>query len=431
MSEWRPSIPYAVRDQHIYMPGKTRHGKTTLMHRMVYQDIKNNAGVTVIDPKGDFAKSLLDWIPPHRIDDTIYLSLENPVPVDFLDHKNEDEREALVGELKYLITRGATTEHAPLMTAILTDIIYTILLYNDNQPNPSKRATFLDIHRFLAEEARRETILEGVKHTRFYRRWKDDFPNPKDRQPTLIRMNPFINSSSLSKILGCPNPRLNISRVMDKRKVLIVDLGGMAESNQMLGSLLIAKIQQTTFRRHSLLERERTPHFLYIDEFDLCQTAQFNNLLSRAGGYGLRLCLANQFVGQLDDVVRKSVFGNISSYIVFCVGDDETRHFRAVAQPYDCAEIARFPKYKALFKIAGEPEAVIKNTLPLPANPYYTSPAADIRKRTIEQYFVPPSHMPSIANTVGNDAKPDDITSQQRKDPARQPNQAKNARTPR
>jgi archaellum biogenesis ATPase FlaH len=46
--EYRPAIPYSVRDQHVYIPGKTRHGKSTLMHRMVYQDIANGAGVTVI-----------------------------------------------------------------------------------------------------------------------------------------------------------------------------------------------------------------------------------------------------------------------------------------------------------------------------------------------------------------------------------------------
>jgi hypothetical protein len=396
MAEYRPSIPYSVRDQHIYIPGKTRHGKSTLMHRMVHQDIANGAGVTVIDPKGDFIPKLLDWIPPHRVDDVISVSLDNPVPIDWLDYKNDDEKEALVGELKYLITKGATAEHAPLMTAILTDIIYTLLLYNERQHEPSQRATFLDIHYFLSDEEKRETILSLLKDTRFYRRWKDDFPNPKDRQPTMIRMNPFINSRTMSTVFGCPNPKLNIGDVMDNRKVLLVNIGGLSEVNRMFGTLVLTKIQQATFRRYKLHERERIPHFLYVDEFQECQTSTFNQLLSMAGGYGLRLCLANQFVGQLDDIVRKSIFGNVGSYIVFCIGSDETRFFRDIALPYDHAELARFPKYRALFKIAGEPEAVIKRTLPIPTL-HRPTPAEPIRTRTIAHYACPPLRNPEPA----------------------------------
>ena len=46
-------LPYSVRDRHIFIPGMTGYGKSTLMHCMAYQDIKNGAGVCVIDPKGD------------------------------------------------------------------------------------------------------------------------------------------------------------------------------------------------------------------------------------------------------------------------------------------------------------------------------------------------------------------------------------------
>jgi hypothetical protein len=391
--EYRPAIPYSVRDQHVYIPGKTRHGKSTLMHRMVYQDIANGAGVTVIDPKGDFIPKILDWIPEHRVDDVISISLDDPIPMEFLDYKNDDEKEALVGELKWLVTRGATTEHAPLMTAILTDIIYTLLLYNDRQKDPTKRATFLDIHTFLESKPRRDQILALLKDSRFYARWTNDFPNPKDQQPTMIRMNPFINSESLNTVFGCPNPKLNVSWVMDNRKVLLVNLGGLSETKQLFGTLLIAKIQQATFRRYRLHERERVPHFLYVDEFQNCQTSKFDELLSMAGGYGLRLCLANQFVGQLEERVRKAVFGNVSSYVIFCVGDEETRYFRSIAQPYNCEDLAHFPKYRALFKIAGEPEAVIKDTLPIPPLTH-PSPAAYIRNRTIERYGWSPRQEP-------------------------------------
>ena len=141
-------IPYDVRNQHIYVPGKTRHGKSTLLHEMALQDIENGAGICVVDPKGDLADSLIRWIPGARKDDGIYLSTRSPVPIDFMDYANDDEKQTLVGELKHVITRGASVASAPLMDAILTDLLYTLFSANENRKMPiGERATFLDVHR--------------------------------------------------------------------------------------------------------------------------------------------------------------------------------------------------------------------------------------------------------------------------------------------
>src|SRR5580704_544181 len=76
-------VPYAIRNQHVYVPGKTRNGKSTLFHEMALQDIQNGAGVCVIDPKGDLVNSLIHHIPESRKDDCVYLSIQEPVPIDF------------------------------------------------------------------------------------------------------------------------------------------------------------------------------------------------------------------------------------------------------------------------------------------------------------------------------------------------------------
>ena len=97
---------------------------------MAHQDIENGAGVCVIDPKGDLVNSLIHYIPELRKDDCIYLSTRSPVPIDFMDYKTDDEKQTLVGELKHVITKGMAAEAAPLMDAILTDLIYTLFSAN-------------------------------------------------------------------------------------------------------------------------------------------------------------------------------------------------------------------------------------------------------------------------------------------------------------
>src|SRR5271169_2164311 len=80
-------IPYDVRDRHIYAIGKTRNGKTTLLYSIVDQDIKNGAGVCVLDPKPsgqkpNLVETILQHVPPEREKDVIYFSAANPVPID-------------------------------------------------------------------------------------------------------------------------------------------------------------------------------------------------------------------------------------------------------------------------------------------------------------------------------------------------------------
>src|SRR5450759_212543 len=115
----------ADRAKHVYVAGMTGMGKSTLIHHMVYQDIKNGSGVCVIDPKGDLVNQLIHWIPENRVEDTIYLDLETPIPIDFMSYNTPDEKEVLVGDLIYIIERH--TEGAPRMTSILRDLIYTLL----------------------------------------------------------------------------------------------------------------------------------------------------------------------------------------------------------------------------------------------------------------------------------------------------------------
>src|SRR5580704_12804163 len=61
-------VPYEVRNRHIYVVGKTQHGKSTLLYSIIFQDIENGAGVCVIDPKPsgektNLVESILQHIP--------------------------------------------------------------------------------------------------------------------------------------------------------------------------------------------------------------------------------------------------------------------------------------------------------------------------------------------------------------------------------
>ena len=356
-------VPYSIRDRHIFIPGMTGHGKSTLMYAMAYQDIQNGAGVCVIDPKGDLVKQLRHWIPKERVDDVAYLDLDTPIPLDFMTYATEDSKEALVGDLKYILTRGASTEHAPLMNAIVEDVIYTLLDANENPSfPPDRRATFIDIYDFLEEEVRRAEILRYVTSARHKRRWLKDFPNPKDRRPVISRMTPFINSKSLSKILGTPNPKLNIADFMNSRKILLVDLAGVSETKMLYGSLLVSRIQQAAFGRHNIPKDKRVPFFLYVDEFENFQTSSFHKIISQARGYKLCLTVGCQWLDQLNLDARAALF-TVSTYIIFAVSEKDSKQFKALIKPYVPDDLVTLPPFKALCLI-DKKNPIIKSTPP-------------------------------------------------------------------
>ena len=82
--EWGQEYPFVLspsdRRHHLYTIGKSGTGKTTLLHNMILQDIVAGHGVGVIDPHGDLATELLDYIPRNRIEDVVYF---NPADTKF------------------------------------------------------------------------------------------------------------------------------------------------------------------------------------------------------------------------------------------------------------------------------------------------------------------------------------------------------------
>src|SRR5580698_6193496 len=63
-------IPFGIkrkdRVRHMYVIGKTGMGKSTLLENMAIQDIRNGEGVAFIDPHGQTAERLLEYVPEHR-----------------------------------------------------------------------------------------------------------------------------------------------------------------------------------------------------------------------------------------------------------------------------------------------------------------------------------------------------------------------------
>ncbi len=379
------TIPDNVRATHVYMPGKTQHGKSTLMFWMLLQDITRGNGACLMDGKGDFAPEFLNWIPENRKDDAIYLDIDTPVPLDFMGYHGEREKEVVIAELRYILTRSVETQYAPLMNANITDLLYTLFNYNENSKTPPHcRATFLDIFNFLDDPERRDVILNRVTDEALQRRWRDNFPNPVERSRITTRMTSFVRSETLSKIFGTKQPRLNLAEIMDKRKILIVNLGPIDDIKKTYGTLLLSKIRQAAMRRAAIPKSQRVPFYLYCDEFQEFQTSDFDKLLSLAGGLGLCLTLAHQYTDQLESNVLSAILGNVSTFICFRLGQPSANCLRGEIPKDYLPCLTTLPVGQVVYRAADGSTTTLHTPVP-PTFPH-ASYAEIIRNRTVDNY---------------------------------------------
>jgi hypothetical protein len=334
------------RDRHIYVIGQTGTGKTGLLELLTLSDIFYDEGFCVIDPHGDYAQNMLRFIPKIRLKDVIYFNPSdtdypigfNPLEVTDPSLKNHISSE-LVGVLKRMFESWG-----PRLEYILRYTILALLDYPDS--------TMLDITRMLTERRFRDDVISHIKDPVVKTFWVTEFASWNDKfaaeavAPVLNKVGAFVANPMIRNIVGQTKSTFNIRTHMDEGKILIVNLsrGLVGEDNAaILGALMVTKIQLAAMSRANVPLDQRRPFYLYVDEFQNFATDSFAVILSEARKYALKLTIANQYVSQMDPVVRDAVFGNVGSMVSFRVGADDasflSKYYAPQFEPGDIMQL--------------------------------------------------------------------------------------------
>lgn len=99
-------------------------------------------------------------------------------------------------------------------------------------------------------------------------------------------------------------------------------------------------------------EEERRDFYLYIDEFHNVTTDSIATILSEARKYRLNLTIAHQFIGQLEENIKKAVFGNVGSLVTFRVGAEDAEFLEKQFEPiFTSQDLINIDNYNAYLKI--------------------------------------------------------------------------------
>ncbi len=311
------------RMTHMYVVGATGAGKTKFLEFLISQDITNRTGFGVIDPHGDLVEDIKGFIANAYQEGELSerLILIDPTSEDSTVTFNPLERQegvAVSEQVNELVSNFRKT-WSDSWGARMED-----LMRNSMIALSEGGYTLVELPIFLSRRIFRESLLRNVTHP-ITREYFMRFEAMTDRaqvtwvEPVMNKVNALLSDERIRQIFSAPKSSFDVRDAIDSKKIILIklDKGRLKDSADLLGGLLLSKIQMAAFSRGDLPQRRRVPFILYIDEFQNFATESFSLVLSEARKYGLSLVMAHQTLAQISEELRSLILGNAGVQVYF------------------------------------------------------------------------------------------------------------------
>jgi hypothetical protein len=364
------------RGRHHYIIGKSGWGKSVFIWYLARQDLWTGAGLCVIDPHGDLVEDIISFTPKERAKDMIVFDpadFERPMGLNMLDLIATDPA------LKSIEKDRAALDATSIFIKMYGDEIFgpRIQHYFRNgcltlMDDEEEGGTLIDVPRLFVDEAFMKYKTSKIKNVMVKAFWDHEYAQTGDREKQEMipffsaKFGPFITNTTMRNIIGQTKSAFNLRQVMDEQKVLMVNLSKwrIGDLNaQLLGLIMVSKINMAAMSRADIAEDKRKDFYLYVDEFQNFATDTFGEILSEARKYRLALIMAHQFIAQIGwsgdkhgkgwkPSIKDAVFGNAGTIMSFKVGAEDAEYLEKEYAPLlsqqDIIGIANFTTYAKL-----------------------------------------------------------------------------------
>lgn len=352
ISDYRSiKVPVWIFDEdrlrHMYVIGKTWVWKSKFLSSLIINDIIQWKWICIIDPHWDLIEEILMFMPEIRKQDVIIFDPTDdkyPFSLNPLDIKEDESKQILakwfidIFKKYFWVNRNNKLEHVLRM-------IFLALLDRE-------WSTLFDIIRVLTDKDFRYDMIEKIQDDVVKNFWTNEFAwwsqqfNTEAIMPILNKVWQLLSIDALKNIFGSKENKLDFRYTMDTKKILFIKLPKWKLQEEImwfLWAMFITKIYQAAMSRQSISKENRTPFFLYIDEFQNFATDTFSEILSEARKYWLWLILANQFMKQIPINIADSIFGNVWTLISFRISSEDSltmkNHFESFLSWYDLTSL--------------------------------------------------------------------------------------------
>ncbi len=345
------------RMRHMYVIGKSGSGKSEFIANLAAQDIKAGHGVCIIDPHGDLVETVLGTIPKERADDVIIFDpsdLDRPIAMNMLESPSPEMADFAVGEMIAIFYKLFPPEMiGPMFEHNMRNFMLTLMSDSENP------GTIAEIPRLITDTEFQKKWVAKVTDPVVRSFWENEIAKTSDFHKSemfgylISKVGRFVENAMMRNIIGQTKSAFDFRKVMDERKIFLVNLskGKIGDVNaNLLGLIMVTKLQMAAMSRADASKEERKDFFLYIDEFQNFITPSIATILSEARKYRLGLIIAHQYMGQLapkgDTEIRDAVLGNVGSMLIGRIGIEDAevlaKEFEPVFTPYDLVNVEKF-----------------------------------------------------------------------------------------
>ena len=347
------------RQYHTYVVGLTGRGKSKFLQNCLVQDIMAGRGCGVIDPHGDLAKDVMCSLiakgffeNESAFERVIYVAprrRDYVIPFNVLARPDAETETYEIAQrvISAFMRAWARTLLEPPRFQQIMRASLAVLIENGE--------TLCSLYRLLTDDEFREEKLASISDPKVAADCMTFFRNEFDKwgrdRPHMIgsttnKISALTDNPSLFYMLSQKENHLNIRKIMDEGKVLLVDMGDCDdETKRLLGTLIVTGFEQAALSRSRTTMDQRKPFYLYIDEFQdfACHPGAaetFSQMLSQVRKYGLHLILANQSIAQLTKGLQTAL-GNAQTIVVFRISRADAEALAHVLGHVDSQEIKR------------------------------------------------------------------------------------------
>lgn len=225
-------------------------------------------------------------------------------------------------------------------------------------------ATLFTVFELLNDAKFRKQTTKRLKDKHLKNFWDQELSKAGEMQRVKMgagitsKIGRFLFSASARHVLGQTKSTIDFDEILSAGKILICNLskGNIGEdTSELFGITILAKLQLASLKRAKLPISQRTPFYLYVDEFQNFATQSFVQMLSESRKYRLALIMAEQSTSQQSDQQMVNIIlANVGTVIVFKTGNpQDERVLYPLFSPYiEQGEITNLASYNFYAKLS-------------------------------------------------------------------------------
>ncbi|MEU1286694.1 helicase HerA-like domain-containing protein [Kitasatospora sp. NPDC005856] len=297
-------LPDAIREEHVTIIGATGTGKTTLLQRLILDDVQAGVSCIVIDAHGDITRNVLARVPPSALDRMYLLEVweDRPFGLNLLEVPDRSQRtiDLIAPEVVLVLKRMFEGETLyPQLDHDLQLLVHTLLA--------NEGCTLAEVLLLLGEDREmRARLTRRLKSQAFIDSWRDyEALSTRERLarngPLRNRFNSFLGSETMRSIIGQSQTTVPLKEFLDTPgQVLFISLpvggSGSERESRFLGGLFVCLLARLVLNRAEMLQKQQIPNraHLYLDEYGRYATPTTALFFGETRKYNFGLTVAHQ-----------------------------------------------------------------------------------------------------------------------------------------